>query len=344
MVPDAKRAFLQVDALTETRVKPPHLRDTERCWLRKKFMYGTLPAIEGWQHLVQKVGADIGLLSASNCPCAFGHTSRDSDMVVHGDDFIVAGCGDDLDWLPQKMNENLELAQKTRLGRGHESEATVLSRCVTCSDSGLAWEADPRHADLPVAELGLQAARPQTSPSGAKPSAPLNHEELEPDGQKAYHSVSASRHIWHQTDIAFACECSRAVGKATRADLTRLTCIGRYLLVWEFPIQNEESIVTINGLCDADAAGCPKTRCSTSGGCLCVSQHTLATWSSTQKVVLLSSAESEYCSMVRCASEDTARELGHEVHVRIWTDAAGGRGLGLCSGSGAIKHMQTKYF
>ena len=47
---------------------------------------------------------------------------------------------------------------------------------------------------------------------------------------------------------------------------------------------NEESIVTIDGLCDADAAGCPKTGCSTSGGCLRVGQLTLATWSSTQKV------------------------------------------------------------
>ena len=104
MVPDAKRAFLQVDALTETYCEnSPYLRVTERCWLLKKFMYGTLPAVAGWQHLVQKVGADIGLLSASNCPCAFGHTSRDSDMVVHGDDFIVAGRGDDLDRLSQKM-------------------------------------------------------------------------------------------------------------------------------------------------------------------------------------------------------------------------------------------------
>ena len=31
MVLDAKRAFLHADALTETCVKPPHLRDTERC-------------------------------------------------------------------------------------------------------------------------------------------------------------------------------------------------------------------------------------------------------------------------------------------------------------------------
>ena len=50
--------------------------------------------------------------------------------VVHGDDFIVAGDGDDLDWLSQKLNEKLDLVQKARLGPGHHSEATVLNRCV----------------------------------------------------------------------------------------------------------------------------------------------------------------------------------------------------------------------
>ena len=82
------------------------------------------------------------------------------------------------------------------------------------------------------------------SPGGAKPSTPLDQEELESDGQQAYHSVSATLAYLasDRLDTAFACkECSRAVGKATRADLTRLKRIGRYLLhtpraVWEFPL------------------------------------------------------------------------------------------------------------
>ena len=189
-------------------------------------------------------------------------------MVVRGDDFIVAGDGDDLDWPSQKLNEKLEVAQKARLGPGYDREATVLNRCLTYSDFGLTWEADPRRAELAVAELVVQAARPQTSQGGAKPSAPLDHEELEPDGQSAYHSVSAllTYLAADRPDIAFACkECSHAVGKATRADLIRLKRIGRHLLqtprsVWEFPLQNEESIVTIDGQSNADATGCPKTR------------------------------------------------------------------------------------
>ena len=126
-------------------------------------------------------------------------------------------------------------------------------------------------------------------------------------------------------DIAFACkECSRAVGMASRADLTRLKRIGRYLLhtpraVWEFPLQTEESTVTIDRISDAGAEICTKTRRSTSGGCLGVGQHTWAIWSSIQKVVSLSSAESVYYSIERCASEviglaNTIRELGDQTH------------------------------
>ena len=40
---------------------------------------------------------------------------------------------------------------------------------------------------------------------------------------------------------------------------------------------------------------------------------------------------------------NTARELGHGAHLRIWTDAAAARGLALRSGCGAIKHRETKY-
>ena len=85
-------------------------------------------------------------------------------MVVHGDDFIVAGCGGDLDWLSQKLNEMLELVKKASLGLGYDSEATVRNRCVVYNDSGLTWEADPRHAELTVTELGLQSAASTDEP------------------------------------------------------------------------------------------------------------------------------------------------------------------------------------
>ena len=70
-------------------------------------MYGTLLAGAGWQKLVQKVSSDVGLVSPSNCPYAFGHASRDSEMVVHGDD---------PDRLSQKLNQKLLLVAEGEIG------------------------------------------------------------------------------------------------------------------------------------------------------------------------------------------------------------------------------------
>ena len=47
----------------------------------------------------------------------------------------------------------------------------------------LTWKADLRHAQLATAEFGRHATRPQTILGGAKPSAPLDQEELDHDGQ-----------------------------------------------------------------------------------------------------------------------------------------------------------------
>ena len=92
-------------------------------------------------------------------------------MDTHREIWTWSCVGDDLDWLSQKLNEKLELVR-----------LPCWNGSVIHSDSGLTWEADPRHAELAVAGLGLQAARPQKSLGGAKPSTPLDHKELELDG------------------------------------------------------------------------------------------------------------------------------------------------------------------
>ena len=75
----------------------------------------------------KEFSAEVGLLSSRNCPCAFGCLTRDLDMVVHGDDVIVAGRGGDVDCVSQHLNENLEVQQAT-LGLGYTT-AKQLNRC-----------------------------------------------------------------------------------------------------------------------------------------------------------------------------------------------------------------------
>ena len=104
-------------------------------------------------------------------------------------------------------------------------------------------------------------------------------------------------------------KCSRAVGKATRADLTRLKRIGRNLPPHAtcrvgIPAadrgEHRDNRVTLR--CPTQQVARKRDARHLEDACVLVNTP-LATWSSSQKVVSLSSAESEYYSMVRCAGE-----------------------------------------
>ena len=112
----------------------------------------------------------------------------------------------------------------------------------------------------------------------------------------------------------------------------------------------QEEMNTLDGEADADSAGCVRTRRSTSGGLLKLGNHWLAGWASTQKVIALSSGESEYYSLVRCACEAIGlawllHELGMTLSIELWTDATVARSIStrVGLGGGRVKHMDTKY-
>ena len=164
-----------------------------------------------------KVGADIALLGSSNCPCAFGHAARYLDMV-------------NVDWLSQKLNEILEFGAESQMGSWLQQRSNRVDIAVVmCSDAGLMW-ADPRHAELAVAELGRHTA--STDEPRRKSNAPSDHEKWSLMCHSQSQRVSKTGIPRNgQTYIAFACEeSSRAVGKATRTDLRRQERVGRHLL------------------------------------------------------------------------------------------------------------------
>ena len=78
--------------------------------------------------------------------------------------------------------------------------------------------------------------------------------------------------------------------------------------------------------CDTDWAGCPRTRKSTSGGCLMIGGHLIKSWSSTQQSISLSSGEAEMVGVTKGAAaalgfRSLLADLGLPWPVRIWTDS-----------------------
>jgi hypothetical protein len=95
---------------------------------------------------------------------------------------------------------------------------------------------------------------------------------------------------------------------------------------------------------DTDFAGCLKTRKSTSGGCALLGSHLIKHWSTTQKVVTLSSGEAELAGIVKGTAEalglqSLAADLGFDVKVRVYADSSAAIGICSRSGIGRVRHL-----
>ena len=131
-------------------------------------------------------------------------------------------------------------------------------------------------------------------------------------------------------------------------DWLALRRIARYLagkprMVYRFAWQASGELTTY---VDTDFGGCLETRRSTSGGCILYGTHLVRHWSTTQKVLALSSGEAELYGVVKGASEalglqSFAADLGITAAIIIKTDSSAA--IGICSraGIGRVRHLAT---
>ena len=150
-------------------------------------------------------------------------------------------------------------------------------------------------------------------------------------------------------DLQFAAkEICRFMSSPTVASQGALKRLGRFIIghkraVYKYPFQRADHIDVYS---DTDWSGCPRTRRSTSGGCIMVGQHCLRTWSSTQPSVTLSSGEAEYYGLVKAAGaglghQSLMGDLDVQLPVRAWTDSSAALGIASRSGLGKLRHLET---
>ena len=132
----------------------------------------------------------------------------------------------------------------------------------------------------------------------------------------------------------------------TDLSLQAVKRLGRYIrgrkrLVFNYPWQRAKMVDVYS---DTDWAGCPKTRKSTSGGCVFLGVHLIKSWSSTQASVTLSSAESEFYGVVKAAGIGLGyvalmQDMGITLPLQVWTDSSAT--LGICGrqGLGKLRHI-----
>ena len=326
--------------------------------LLRKHMYGTRAAAQGWHseyagRLVEDLGFSCGDASA----CIFYHRGRNLRCSVHGDDLTTVGAKADLDWFRSELEKLYELKEPHRIGPGPEDhkEALVLNRVVRWTAAGLEIEADPRQAEKLLRELKLDGHGVKAA---ASPGVRSTREQLDADlpldkcKATPYRAVVARANYLaaDRPELQFAAkEVCRWMASPTETSLNALKRLGRYVaghrrLVFQYPWQTVDRVDTYS---DTDWAGCPKTRKSTSGGCLMLGQHLIKSWSSTQASIALSSGEAEYYGVVKASGvslgyQALLADVGLKIPIRVWTDSSATIGICGRQGLGRLRHIDTQ--
>ena len=369
---DVKRAYFYAKATRPIFISIPkedfETGDEQNVAQLNLSLYGTRDAAKNWTATFTEFLVNSSFTAGLCSPCNFHNAAKDMAVTVHGDDFTCTGSRSSLAWFKGRMEEKFEISCEV-LGpdADQQREISILNRTIAWTKDGLTYEADQRHAEIVIRELGLQEARATATPGArdelAKASAPGDAEAVEiedespplnPSEASAYRGVAARLNYLAQDrpDIQYACkEASRRMAKPRSDDWLMLKRIGRYLvgaprLVQRLVWQDEPESADV--YTDSDWAGCRSTCRSTSGGLEMFGQHCLKSWSSTQATVALSSAEAELYALTKGTAQGLGlvslmADFGVAISVTVHTDASAAIGIVRRAGLGKLRHLNVRY-
>jgi hypothetical protein len=336
---------------------PPERYEPGKCAKLLFTLYGMRVAASNWEKEYTRTLVAVGFAPGRASACTFYHEEKDIKMVVHGDDFIIEGVEDELKWIRGVLESKYIVKMRGMIGpdRKDDKVIDILNRTVEWKEEELWYEADPRHAERMIEDMGLQGCKGGLIPGARDEKAPDDDQELDASGRTLYRSVVARANFLAQDrpDIRYSVkELCRTMAKPTRRDLRKLKKLVRYVagkprVVQKIPIggaMNDE----LNIFVDSDYAGCHETRKSSNGGCVMWNGVCLKAWSTTQTVVALSSGEAEYYAAIKGAAEGLAiksmsADLGVQVRIAVCTDSTACKGICNRTGIGKVKHMEVVY-
>ena len=349
---DISKAYLHADVLNDSICVelPGEMNMPNMCGRLLRALYGTRQAARAWTKTLK--GVDFQRVKCN--PCMYYHPRRDVRVLVHGDDFTVAGNDSELKYVAEVFHNKYKTKVRGILGPDlHDMKAmTILNRIVEWTNAGIQYEADPRRVDLIIEELGLENAN-GSEVTGSKVD--INEIDTELDHEDAYRfrSIAAKLNFLaaDRIDIQFASkEICRRMSSRCMSDWAKVRKLGRYLrkhtrqVLW-FAWQDVQSNLQV--YVDTDCAGCPRTRRSTNGGLVMHGSHLLKTRASTQTVVALSSGEAEYYGVVKGMCEalgikGIAKDMGLDFSITLSTDSSAAKGITTGKGLGKVKHLETR--
>ncbi len=377
MYADVSRAYFYAKASRPVYVTIPEEDrepgDENCCGKLRVSMYGTRDAALNWATEYGDTLKAAGFKQGISSPCIFRHEKKGVVVMVHGDDFVAVGEGEQLRETKRVLEEKYKIKVET-LGRdkGDVREVRVLNKVIRLTDGGIELEAGPRHAELVVRALGLEDAKPSPTP-GTKPvkkrhdarndaeegsetddeEGDEDEEEMTKEDAREYRAIVARLNYIasDRPDIQFAVkETARNMSSPKKRDWPAVKRIGKYLkgrprLVLKYNWQSQlNTVVTYT---DSDWAGCAKSGKSTSGGLVTIGSHIVKSYSRQQKTVALSSAEAELHAMVAASAETLGviglcRDMGIAIEGEVYTDSSAALGITQRLGNGKVRHLRVQ--
>ena len=342
----------------------PDSQDASKCGLLRMALYGTRDAGQNFEFKSAEVLVDAGLTQGLFSPCLYKLPEKRLMVFLHGDDYVISGPRRRSAWLRDHIGKTFIVKDRGVLspdGPGEHREITILNRILRwlprgtagSTDDALEYEADPRHAEILVAQMKLtQSSKAAPTPGVKAKVTESSLEELPSDEAAVYRSacVRLGYLASDRPEVQFAAkECARGMAKPTRAHQEALKRAVRFVhgnrrVVWRYERQPRRSF--IDAFSDSDWAGCPVTRRSTSATALRHGRRLISTSSTTQVPISLSSGEAEFYSIAKTASKllgliRVAEDYGVEAQGRLWTDAAAAKGMASRRGVGGVRHLET---
>lgn len=184
MFVDARKAYFNAKPRRALHLLPPKELGLPKGYVArlKRCAYGTRDAGLLWEECYCEKLAAMGFVRGISSPCCFVHEAKGLRCVVHGDDFTLLGTRTSLRWFEQEFGTAFEIKIRGIFGEAPmcQKEIRILNRILRVEKWGLAFEADPRHAELLIKALGESpnsSATPGQKASDPDLDAQLNDEE-----------------------------------------------------------------------------------------------------------------------------------------------------------------------
>ena len=170
MLNDVSRAFFNAKVTREVYVQlpPEDIGPGEKDMVGKLnlCLYGTRDAAMNWQECVAEHLSKHGFKRGKAYPSLYVHPEKGIHTLIHGDDYVSVGNKEDVNWLKEKLESAFEIKTDI-IGYQDEElkqEGKILNRLISVDHTGWKLEANPRHAELLIEDLGVKDGKGLSTP------------------------------------------------------------------------------------------------------------------------------------------------------------------------------------